>query len=392
MTEGTIHQWKLKEGDSFSAGDVLLELETDKAQIDVEAPEDGILAKIVLQDGGKGAVNSLIALLAEEGDDISNVQVPEDDGSAAAAPEKKEEEAAPKQPTTPQPVASPISHHDVDTSKLKKPLSPAVLNLALKYGIKDIGSIKPSGHGGRLLKGDVLAHLGLITPKPAPKPTFTVAPPRDQIVFAKKAVEKKEKKEPLPTFISKQITVDSLFGLRQSLNDQHGTRVSVNDFIAKAAERALQDVVTGTASNSGKTVVHGTSLSSFSSKYTGGEFKVFHLNEPTYDFITDSYQTSKPYKLSVSAPKTPKQTSSSDMLDLIGYLGGEKPKVESRRINLTTKDTRLDFSNQPKNNNKYTVEVKLDGGVPGAILNNAKANTFLDRVDYYIRNPSELVA
>jgi pyruvate/2-oxoglutarate dehydrogenase complex dihydrolipoamide acyltransferase (E2) component len=68
---------------------------------------------------------------------------------------------------------------------LKKPLSPAVLNLVLKYGIKDASSIKPSGHGGRLLKGDVLAHLGLISPKPAPKPTFTVAPPRDEIVFAK---------------------------------------------------------------------------------------------------------------------------------------------------------------------------------------------------------------
>lgn len=116
------------------------------------------------------------------------------------------------------------------------------------------------------------------------------------------------------------------------------------------------------------------------------------MNEPTYDFITDSYQTSKPYKMSVSAPKTAKQSSSSDMLDLIGYLGGEKPKVESRRVNLTTKDTRLDFSSQPKSTNKYTVEVKLDGGVPGAVLNNAKANTFLDRVDYYIRNPSELVA
>lgn len=100
MTEGTIHKWMKKEGDSFAAGDVLLELETDKAQIDVEAAEDGILAKIVvsfslsfflffffrfgviidrirqLQDGGKGSVNSLIALIAEEGDDISNVEIP----------------------------------------------------------------------------------------------------------------------------------------------------------------------------------------------------------------------------------------------------------------------------------------------------------------------------
>jgi pyruvate/2-oxoglutarate dehydrogenase complex dihydrolipoamide acyltransferase (E2) component len=83
------------------------------------------------------------------------------------------------------PAVSPISHHDVDTSKLSKPLSPAVLSLVLKYGIKDVDSIKASGNGGRILKGDVLAHLGLIKPKPAPKATLSIAPPRDQIVFAK---------------------------------------------------------------------------------------------------------------------------------------------------------------------------------------------------------------
>lgn len=82
------------------------------------------------------------------------------------------------------PVAS-ISHKDLDTSKLKKPLSPAVYSLVLKYGIKDVDSIKASGNGGRILKGDVLAHLGLIKPKPAPKATLSIAPPRDQIVFAK---------------------------------------------------------------------------------------------------------------------------------------------------------------------------------------------------------------
>lgn len=96
---------------------------------------------------------------------------------------------------TPQPVVAPISHHDIDTSKLKKPLSPAVFNLVLKYGIKDVDSIKASGNGGRILKGDVLAHLGLIKPKPAPKPTLSIAPPRDQIVFAKVSQKQKNKKE-----------------------------------------------------------------------------------------------------------------------------------------------------------------------------------------------------
>ena len=93
-------------------------------------------------------------------------------------------EADAKPATSIQP-SEPMDHHDLDTSKLKKPLSPAVLNLVLKNHIKDLGAIKASGPGGRILKGDVLAHLGLIPFKPAPKPTTSAAPPRDQIVFAK---------------------------------------------------------------------------------------------------------------------------------------------------------------------------------------------------------------
>ncbi|KAG2229119.1 hypothetical protein INT48_002935 [Thamnidium elegans] len=333
MTEGTIHQWKLKEGDSFAAGDILLELETDKAQIDVEAPEDGILAKIVV-NGGKGAVNSLIALLAEEGDDISSVEIPaEEETAAAPASEKKEEKPV---AVTPQPAITPISHHDMDTSQLKKPLSPAVMSMVLKYGIKDLGSIKASGNGGRILKGDVLAHLGLIKPKPAPKPTLSIAPPRDQIVFAQ--VKKVEKKQVIPTFISKDIKIDHL---ERNLN--------VNEFIAKAAKYAAQDVTDKKASVIGD----------------GERFRVFNLAEPTYDFITDSYQTSKPYVLSVQDKKTRVNSE----VDLIGYLAGERKA--------TSKLSR-------------TVEIRLDGGEK--INNNEKAKTFLHRIDHYIRNPNELLA
>jgi len=75
MTEGGIAEWKKKEGESFSAGDVLVEIETDNATIDVEAQEDGILAKIISQDGAKGVqVGSTIAVLAEEGDDLSGAE------------------------------------------------------------------------------------------------------------------------------------------------------------------------------------------------------------------------------------------------------------------------------------------------------------------------------
>jgi hypothetical protein len=77
------------------------------------------------------------------------------------------------------------------------------------------------------------------------------------------------------------------------------------------------------------------------------------------------------------------------MVDLIGYLGGEKGSGSSTRsIKLSSKSDELDFTKKQDN---YQVQVKLDGGVPGKILNDQKANAFLHRVEYYIRNPSELV-
>ncbi|KAI9244960.1 hypothetical protein BDA99DRAFT_549281 [Phascolomyces articulosus] len=402
MTEGTIHEWKVKEGESFSAGDVLLELETDKAQIDVEAPEDGVLAKIVLGNGEKAAVNSPIALLAEEGDDLSNVEMPAEESTSAATEAPKEE---PKQEVAkPVVLSEPMDHHDLDTSKLKKPLSPAVLCLVLKHHIKDLSAIKASGPGGRILKGDVLAHLGLIKYQPAPKPTTSAAPPRDQIVFAKCEkkdigeflAEAKEEKPLPPNYISKQVTVDNLFALRQQLNSQNRTNVSVNDFIAKAAARALQDTVSKAPASSTGGIVHNTNATTFSESYKGGSFKVFNLAPPTYDFITDSYESSKPYQLNVSSSKpvssgnTSTKSSDDDMLDLIGFLAGEQPQKEQpRAVRLTGGDARIDFSKQSKAPS-HQVELKLQGGAPGKILNDQNASVFLDRVEYYVRNPSEL--
>ncbi|ORY99733.1 hypothetical protein BCR42DRAFT_430072 [Absidia repens] len=399
MTEGTIHKWQKKEGEAFSAGDVLLEMETDKAQIDVEAPEDGILAKIVLGDGQKGAVNSLIALLAEEGDDISNVQVPEDqqDGGNTTTPASAKEQQVENKVTPPTPVA-PLAHHDLDTSMLKKPLSPAVFSLVMRHHIKDLGAIEASGPGGRILKGDVLAHLGLIAPQPAPKPKHSAAPPRDQIEIAKPASEAKEtkaKKEEtpvLPNYIERQISMDALI----NLNEQSGTRANINDLISKAAGRALQEVNDGkiySSGNSEKGIVSQARFSGFSpSAYKGGVFKVFHLAEPTYDFITDSYVGSKPYTLNVNGMQCMSKTKAKKetMVDIIDYLGGQSSSTAARTVSLNgSRSGRL--SSDSLKQQGYYVNMKLEGGAPGKLMSDQKARLFLDRLEYYVRNPSELV-
>ncbi|KAF8539551.1 hypothetical protein BDD12DRAFT_837685 [Trichophaea hybrida] len=179
MTEGAISSWKVKEGDSFSAGDVLLEIETDKAQMDVEAQDDGIMAKIITPAGSKGvAVGTRIAVLAEEGDDLSTLEIP----AKAEQKEQKKEEITPEQPKKDQysasekaPVVEASAESTPDTSKnhpqTKRPQhpSPSVMSLLKENNISAEASARIVGTGpkGRLLKGDILAHLGKIN-KSAP--------------------------------------------------------------------------------------------------------------------------------------------------------------------------------------------------------------------------------
>ncbi|KAF9418275.1 pyruvate dehydrogenase complex dihydrolipoamide acetyltransferase component (E2) [Podila epigama] len=280
MTEGTITTWKKKEGDAVVAGDVLLEIETDKAGMDVEAVEDGILAKILASDGenthpkkiydypdgSKVAVNETIALLAEEGDDLSKIEIPKKT-EAKAAPakdeKKKEETPAPKKESTHVPKTA-----DTPSSKL---LSPAVAHLLLQHNITDVTKIPSTGPKGRVLKGDVLAFLGKIKARPAPEPTIpqpktlppaakpspaasasgsTAAPSGAAYTDSPASNMRKviasrlsESKTNLPhSYVSRDIVIDNMMKLRHVLADELSVKVSVNDFLIKAASLALRDI------------------------------------------------------------------------------------------------------------------------------------------------------
>ncbi|KAF9213865.1 pyruvate dehydrogenase complex dihydrolipoamide acetyltransferase component (E2) [Podila verticillata] len=264
MTEGTITAWKKKEGDVVVAGDVLLEIETDKAGMDVEAVEDGVLAKILASvfrfpDGSKVTVNETIALLAEEGDDLSKIEVPKKTEAKAPAPakeEKKETPAPKKEAHVPQTAASPSS----------KLLSPAVAHLLLQHHITDITKIPSTGPKGRVLKGDVLAFLGLIKARPAPEPTIPqpkTLPPAVKPAPAsssapsgaaytdspastmRKVIASRlsESKSSIPhSYVSRDIVIDNMMKLRRLLADELEVKVSVNDFLIKAASLALRDI------------------------------------------------------------------------------------------------------------------------------------------------------
>lgn len=188
MTEGGIVSWKVKPGDLFAAGDVLLEVETDKATIDVEAQDDGVMWQVLEQDGASGVpVGKPIAFLAEPGDDLASLEAPQvetapketkKDEKPAKAAKEAEPASKAKTETKPEPSqtseqapkndgASTTSGSDsvfaAANPKLK--LFPSVELMLQTHGISDseaYSKIPASGPQGRILLGDVLAYVGEI--------------------------------------------------------------------------------------------------------------------------------------------------------------------------------------------------------------------------------------
>ncbi|KAL7412588.1 hypothetical protein BDY24DRAFT_391936 [Mrakia frigida] len=178
MTEGGIASWKVKEGESFAPGDVLFEIETDKATMDVETTEEGVMGKIIAPDGTKNLqVGTLIAILAEEGDDLSTISASDYDSappdtappssssssSASPPPAPTPAPAAPTPAPTPAPASSSGSHSTTSFAH-PRPLSPAVNRLLLTSTLTSdqVSTLKGSGVRGALTKGDVLKAMGKI--------------------------------------------------------------------------------------------------------------------------------------------------------------------------------------------------------------------------------------
>lgn len=231
MTEGSIARWLKKEGEAIKVGDVLVEIETDKAVVEFEAIDEGILGKIVVSDGAQNVkVGQTIALVLKSGEDASALM------NASTAVVAKQDLAASKEPAA-APISVPIAAASASSRILASPLA---RRLAAEHQVS-LAGIKGSGPGGRIVKQDVEA--ATIT-----KPSGTSVPARAyedipnnsmRRMIARRLVEAKQT---IPHFyLSIDCSIDALLGLRKELNDcAEGAKLSVNDFIIKAASLALR--------------------------------------------------------------------------------------------------------------------------------------------------------
>ncbi|KAG6879727.1 hypothetical protein C0992_012330 [Termitomyces sp. T32_za158] len=255
MSEGGIAAWKKNEGEAFVTGDVLLEIETDKATIDVEAQDDGILAKIIAQDGAKGVqVGAPIAIVAEEGDDLSGAaefaSQAVSESNSAGKPEKAPEPATPAtpEPSRPEPTKSqPDSKPELPTGE-RIFASPIAKKIALERGIP-LAQIKGSGPSGRIIRADVENY------KPASAPSTTVSPAEADYVDTpisnmRRTIGSRlsQSKQELPHYyLTIDVNMDKVLKLREVFNKtltekDKSAKLSVNDFIVKAVACALSDV------------------------------------------------------------------------------------------------------------------------------------------------------
>jgi pyruvate dehydrogenase E2 component (dihydrolipoamide acetyltransferase) len=271
MEEGTLAKWLVKEGDEVKSGDILAEIETDKATMEFEAVDEGKIAKILVPEGSEGVkVGAPIAILAGEGEDLSKAAAakpspPEGEGGAAKAAEGegagKQAPSSPKAappPPAPSPQPSPSRG---EGARIKA--SPLARRIAGEKGV-DLSSVEGSGPGGRIIKADLEAAPAKAA-APAPAPAPAAAPvaageiPHEAVKLSsmRKTIARRltEAKQTIPHYyLTVDIQLDALLKLRSDLNkglEPRGIKLSVNDLLIKALAVALIEVPTANVSFAG---------------------------------------------------------------------------------------------------------------------------------------------
>ena len=276
MTEGKLAKWHVKEGDEVASGDVLAEIETDKATMEVEAVEEGKLGKILIAEGTDNvAVNTPIAVLLEEGEEASAIAAaPSAPPAATPTPPPAAPAAAKGNGAGPAPAAPVAVPAGGDDGRVFA--SPLARRMAKQAGL-DLAALSGSGPHGRIVKSDIEAALASGAPgrgAPAAAPTLSAAPAALQVpagpgakdladmlgmAYTQEPLSKMrqtiarrltEAKQTVPHFyLTLDCRIDELLRVRKELNGRfENLKISVNDFVIRAAALALKQVPAANAS------------------------------------------------------------------------------------------------------------------------------------------------
>lgn len=269
MEEGTLAKWLVKEGDTVSSGDIIAEIETDKATMEFEAVDEGTMGPILVAEGSEGVkVNTPIAVLLEEGEDASDIKTAATPTPAQAAPAAEDNADTPAS-SLPKYSSAPAA--PAATGGARVFASPLARRIAADKGI-DLSTVTGSGPKGRIVKADVekaqpgtatsAATIAAPTPSAGAAVAMAASPTADQVARAYEgrdfeeisldgmrktiAARLTEAKQTVPHFyLRRDIKLDALLKFRSEINAQLAARdvkLSVNDFIIKAVALALQSV------------------------------------------------------------------------------------------------------------------------------------------------------
>ena len=276
MEEGTLAKWLVKEGDTVKSGDIMAEIETDKATMEFEAVDEGTIAKILIAEGTDGVkVGAVIAILAEEGEDAASVSAPTKSETPQPAAKESEAKPNPADPNKTGSEAKPVERTVTQAEDHGRPAdagasdkggrvkaSPLARRIAADKGI-DLSGLSGSGPNGRIVKADVegakpgaapaaakadaaptaAAPASVAAPKPAAVPD--IPHEATKLSNMRKTIARRltESKQTVPhIYLTVDIQLDALLKLRGELNaslESRGVKLSVNDMLVKALAQAL---------------------------------------------------------------------------------------------------------------------------------------------------------
>ena len=256
MTEGVVAEWHVKVGDQVAEGDLLADIETDKATMEFESFYDGVLLHIGIEKGGSAPVNDILAIIGEKGEDVDAIIAAADEGGSAdsnsEAPtpkeEKKEEPASAeksKESAAPIPSATTNSNIAVEGNDGRVFASPLARKMAEERGI-NLSQVNGTGENNRIVKRDIENY----SPAAAPQGTTSFSGPFGQESYRDEPLSQMRKaiartlsasKFDAPHFYLKiEVDMDNAIAARKAINSEDGVKISFNDLVVKAVAAALR--------------------------------------------------------------------------------------------------------------------------------------------------------